>query len=815
MKKILKKVSIILTIIAILILTIWITPCFSSENSDYSLSKAELLPTVLNYIKEDYLDPNRIDPEEMFKSALDYVQSNVPEIMVTYSGDNYTVIIDRAIKKFPDKKLKHLGDLLSELKKVLSYIDLNYRGSKEKNEIEYYVIDGILSTLDPHSNHLPPEIYNEFKVGTKGHFGGLGIVIGMRDGILTVIAPLEGTPASRAGMKAKDEILQIDDESTIGMTLTEAVNLMRGKVGTKVTLTISREKFTEPITKVITRAVIEIDSVQSTIIESVPDKKIGYISINHFQENTPEEFTKALKKLHTKAKKIDGLILDLRDNPGGLLKQCTYIANNFLDNGIIVSTVMSNNKLIDKSIAYPKNTEPNYPVVVLVNDGSASASEIVAGALQHLDRSVVIGQNTFGKGSVQTLLRLKDNSAIKLTIARYLAGGEVSIQSVGLAPDILLMPATVQKDKIDLIQDQSRREEDLDKHLGKDLKLSNFDKSAYKIRHFQIPENEDEDDVSKYTKKLNFDDDYAVNIATNILSKATGWKRQEILGNIAPLIKEEQSKQDDKIAEELKKLNIDWNYGKAMGSSTIGFKVNIIQENKIVKIAKAGLDTTIEIEATNTGKADFYRLIGNSEADDKLFADKEFIFGHLAAGATGKARATFKIPESYVNKVGIFDLKFSEHFGNEPKVQSFSIPLAPRPMPKFAYKYKLAPPMKTIPVGKTINIELEIKNTGTGSTNKAIALIKNESGKGIFIEKGRIDIGELKPGEIKKTTFTFHIEPTFDKKKLKLNFTIYDLTLFASLMDDIEFSTQVGPVSPPDDTWLEGPSISITEGANV
>jgi carboxyl-terminal processing protease len=314
---------------------------------------------------------------------------------------------------------------------VLRQIEDNYVEPQDPQKLIYGAIKGMVQSLDPHSSFMTKEEHQDLLIETKGSFPGVGIELSIRDNVLTVMAPIEGTPAYEAGIKSGDKILKIDGQTTIDMTLTEAVKRIRGPKGTKVKLTIGREGAEKPLEFVITRDVIPLLSVRSYRL--TPD--IGYVRILYFQGNTSDELASHLDKLEEEGL-IKGLVLDLRGNPGGLLPQAIEVSDEFLDSGLIVSTKGRNNDQDIQVSAQKNKKERNYPIIVLVNEGSASASEIVAGALQDNKRALILGTRTFGKGSVQTILPLSDGSGLRLTTARYYTPSGRSIQVSGITPDI-------------------------------------------------------------------------------------------------------------------------------------------------------------------------------------------------------------------------------------------------------------------------------------------------------------------------------------------------------------------------------------------
>ncbi len=333
------------------------------------------------------------------------------------------------------EKLKIFTEVLEIIKK--SYVE-----EVNTEDLITGAIEGMLNSLDPYSAYLSPDMYREFEVETKGSFGGLGIEIAIKDGILTVIAPIEDTPAYRAGIKAGDKILKINGELTKGLSLMECVKRLRGPKGTEVTITIVREGFVQPKDITIMRDIIKIQSVKFRTLE----KGYGYLRLLQFQEKTSEDVAAALDALkQANPEGINGLVLDLRNNPGGLLDQAVKVTDFFLDHGVIVTIRGREEKGKEDDgekttfMAHKEGTVPSWPMVVLVNEGSASASEIVAGALQDYGRAVILGTKTFGKGSVQNIIGpLEDGSGIRLTTARYYSPNGRPIQDEGIHPDIVL-----------------------------------------------------------------------------------------------------------------------------------------------------------------------------------------------------------------------------------------------------------------------------------------------------------------------------------------------------------------------------------------
>jgi carboxyl-terminal processing protease len=351
---------------------------------------------------------------------------------------------------------------LESFSNILSIVKKNYVEDVETKNLVNGAINGMLSSLDPHSAYLTPDLYKDLQSDTQGRFGGLGIEITVKGGILTVVSPIEDTPAFKAGIKPGDQIFKIEDEFTKDMSLVDAVKKMRGLKGTKINLTIRREGAADLIDVSMIRDVIRVQAVKSRTLEP----GYGYVRLAQFQERSDRDVQRALEKLAAEKGGIKGLVLDLRNNPGGLLNQAVRVSDLFLDSGLIVYTDGRIESQKQKFFAHKEGTWMDFPLVVLVNGGSASASEIVAGALQDHQRAVVLGTKTFGKGSVQTILPLDDNSALRLTTARYFTPKGRSIQATGIVPDIVIENVVLQDGKPDDRKRPSLREENLPGHLN-------------------------------------------------------------------------------------------------------------------------------------------------------------------------------------------------------------------------------------------------------------------------------------------------------------------------------------------------------------
>ena len=413
--------------------------------------------------------------------------------------------------KKPEKEETKL-ESLAKFTRVITTVESSYADELTFSEIINKAISGLMTNLDAHSGFLDEKAFEDTKVQTQGEFGGLGITVGMKDGALTVISPIEGTPADKAGVKSNDVILRIDGNATLGITLEEAVSKMRGKPKTPITITIVRKGEPKPFDIKIIRDIIKVDSVYAKNIE---DEDILYLRVTNFDQKVTKESAKFIKEFTKNNKNAKGIILDLRNNPGGLLDQAIGLTNLFVDKGVIVSQKGRDAKENLEYSAKKDEKITDLPLVVLVNSGSASASEIVSGALQDLKRAVVIGEETFGKGSVQVILPLNEKEALKMTIARYYLPSGRTIQNKGVTPDLEVFYGKVPNDDKAFII----KETDLKQHLENELQKidDNKTESNKTINLDHNKTNTKEKDKEKIITKKDLYDDMKLKTAVDTI----------------------------------------------------------------------------------------------------------------------------------------------------------------------------------------------------------------------------------------------------------------------------------------------------------
>lgn len=738
------------------------------------------LTSVLRYLNALYVNETRLDAQKMWIAGAKQLQKRVADLIVdTENDNNVKIIVNGVSKNFDTGKIKDFDTLFEYCKDLFTHTAKNTKEKIERNEIKDTMIEGLLTPLDPHTVYMTPDIYREMEIDTVGEFGGLGIIISIRDGFLTIISPIEDTPAYRAGLKSRDRIMVIDGESTINMSLLDAVKKMRGPKNTFVELAISRKDNPELINYKLKREIINIKSVKSKLL----DNNIGYLKIKIFQNNSSKEVTDALKLLD-KDKKLAGLILDLRNNPGGPLDQAIEVSDIFVDEGTIVSTVAKGNSEINAKRATSGGLRSDCPLVVLINEGSASASEIVAGAIKYLGRGIILGTTSFGKGSVQQVERFSDGSALKLTVAQYLAAGVKSIHGIGIIPDILLDPIYIGKDEIDLFYHKNDSENDKEALFDTKYETSKLSKPTYTLKYLYSAENrksenktgekDDKDDDDSYYQASDIIDiskDYLLGFSVRLLSEFKKISKPKItLSDIGNLINSESEQNDKIITSELSKEGIDWTSGRTKDADLH------IQKFSDNFNAKSGEELSIPIELINKSSFPIFRCYAVTKSKSPILNDREFILGQIKPNETKKRVFSLKIPAKTIDGARDFSLSFSDECGKVTGNTTALVEIKSKERPILAFKYVIQNLQGDDKKSeKKIGIKLFTKNEGRGDAEDAIAAIKNLNGKGVFIENGRVSFGKVKKGEIKEGNFSFKVLKEHTKNTLEFTLTIADM----------------------------------------
>jgi carboxyl-terminal processing protease len=779
------------------------------DQQRYDLTRLEAVNETLKYIRDRYVDPDRVRPRDMLLNALDHIQRDVAQVIVLPQANGEVLIrVETQEKRIRVDNVLGPWDVAARLREVFGFLQKNLEGTEvDLRSIEYAAANGILRTLDPHSTFLSPEAYKEMNLSTSGRFGGLGIVISIRDQLLTIIRPMPGTPAGRAGLKHNDRVMKINNESTLNMPLDDAVRRLRGLPGTKVTVWIERPGEWEGAKKFeLTRELVDVASVLAQRLEG----NIGYIRLKQFQATSDKEMKEALDGFREQGP-LEGLVLDLRGNPGGLLEQAAKVSDLFVDRGVLVATVGHSEGREEKR-ATPGGTEPSYPIVVLVNGQSASASEIVAGALKNLHRAVIVGETTFGKGSVQLVFPeiTSDKAALKLTIAQYLTPGDTSIQGVGVTPHIELDPMTPDPLEMDLtLQEKSMRERDLSQHLS-NARATQPDKPAQTLRYY-LSQN---DRMSLRERGGELEDefqlDFPIRFARDLAARMPAGQTAEAqLGALNGFLEQVRDRELGKASRELEAMGIDWSVpgdGPLEGPSKNDLEVSIKTDKESDRVV-AGESMVLEVTVKNNGGAPVHRLRATTESDNPYFDEKELVFGKIAPGESktataplswcevegqGKAKPkslkrSCKIPMDALSRSDGVKVHFDAAGGHTPASAEIRPTIVALPRPLFKYAYQIADDLHgngdgLVQRGEQVTIHLKVKNVGTGRSYETQANLANRSGDGILLHRGRFDISNMMPGDVRDVSFTFDVEKQLadDEVVLSLSVGDRDLREFAS-----------------------------------
>ena len=786
----------------------------------YDLTQLQVLNRAILEVNDHYVEPERIDHRRMLLAGLNAIQRSVAPVIVRFDpteegASELQVQVNDRVQTFQTADVNSPWKLAGRFREVFAFLQANLGDEDvELRDVEYTAVNGMLRTLDPHTVLLTPDVFEEMQMSTRGEFGGLGIVISIRDGHLTVIRPMPGTPAERAGLQRNDRIVKINDESTLNMPLSEAVDRLRGPPGSPVSVFVRRRnergQWGNPQRVNLVRAVIHIESVEHRML----GEGVGYISINSFQGNTHDDLRRALADLHRQD--LRGLVLDLRDNPGGLLDQAVRIADTFLTSGTIVTTSSNDPRQREEKFAHAEGTEPDYPMAVLINGASASASEIVAGALKNHDRAVVIGQRSFGKGSVQVLNNFQDGSALKLTIAQYLTPGDVSIQGVGIMPDIAIDPMTVDREDMDLAVDPDSylREADLRSHLTSD-RVREATRSAIPLRYYLNREMRQRlREADPRDSENEEEDEFLTRFSRELLAGVQRSNRRAMLEDAQPIIARVREAEMNEAIADLRGLGVDWSEGPDAGPSTVAVEVTTDQPDNR---ARAGEPFSVRVRVTNTGSNTLHRLRGTTDSDYRLFDDRELVFGRLRPGETKEWTATLgvcstegegrqerrvcRLPRDTPDRADGIRVKFEELHGHAPEPVEIRTEVRALDRPQFAYSLHVADDIQgngdgRLQRGERASVYLRVKNVGRGRSYATHANLRNLSGRGVLLHDGRFRIDDMQPGDERLVRFSFEVLGDFEREEAKLEVSVIDADLRESVSEKLDVTLAPGGSAP-------------------
>ncbi len=751
----------------------------------HDLSALTIFNLTLVRLKENYVDATRVDPEKMLYEALDSVQFDVPEVLVEPfpDRDELVVVVNDKRQTFSTDDVDSPWRLARKLTKVFRFIEANMNAGADLAQVEYAAVNGMLSTLDPHSVLMDPEAAREMDVSTSGKFGGLGIVIRMIDRKLTVVRPIKNTPASKKGIKGGDHIVKIDGEDTENLTLNEAVDRMRGAPGSPVSLWVER-KGTDGLLRVdLVRDQIRVESVISKLLA----KNVGYIKIKSFSASTSSEVEAALDELRSQG--AGAFVLDMRGNPGGLLEQAINVSDLFVDAGTIVTTVSGRER--EPRRATRGNGDTVSPLAVLVNGGSASASEIVAGALKNLDRALIVGTRSFGKGSVQVLYDNNDGSKLKLTVAEYLTPGDRSIQSLGIVPDVALQRLYV-PDKNDAIGDWVRLlppsriwgEKDLDSHLTSAY-ARDTDQPAYQLPFLferpaakaaaeagAPPSEEDEDEALDSDEVV---EDFEIRFASALVLSSTSNTRTGLVKAVKQTVAREQAEQDKKLIAALTKLGVDWSAAPATQAEApaLAATIDVTPGGELA----AGAEVTLTGTVTNSGPGVAWRVHARVKSADPVFEDTELVFGKIAPGASKTFTAKVRLPQDGSNRVDRLAFELVEGRGQVVTAAPVEVRVVAAARPIFAYSYQLIDEGSgdgLVQKQEKLRLRVTIKNAGPGEATETTAVLRNASGDGVELDRSRHEVGKLAPGASKTVEFALELTKQLADAEAVVELMIWD-----------------------------------------
>jgi carboxyl-terminal processing protease len=714
----------------------------------YELRALAILERDLYYVEQRYVEPERIDPDAMFQAALDRVEREQPEVLLSREpgGDRLQVSVGPWSTTLALEPLRSVRDVGEELRRVAAVLDERLDAAVPRPAIEYAMINGALSTLDPHTVLLPPEQAREMEIDNQGEFGGLGIELEARNGTLTIHQPIDGTPASKAGLQAGDQIVRIEDESTVNMDISDAVTRLRGQVGTPVRILIKRKGRPDLLPVTIIRDRIKLNPVTSAMLPG----GVGYVRIKSFNSNVAVDLEEQLSALGQASRGgLRGLVLDMRGNPGGYLNQAVEVADRFIDAGVLVATVEGATGRREEQAARSPGTEAGYPIAVLVNGSSASASEIVAGAIRNLNRGVIIGERTYGKGSVQHLYENKDSSSLKLTVARYLTPGDQSIQSVGIPPDILLQPSVLRAAAAGAAGDLPvislywrewlEREADLDRHLADEAQA--LPAPALSLRYLRAESDDERADPRP-------SEDWEVMFARDVVAASPAADRVGLLKAAAAVVDARARTEERAIVDTFARLGVDWRPGPNPEAPAVRMRLDLGPDGRLV----AGEDEEISVEVVNLGEVPLHRASVWTESANPWLDERELYVGALAPGATRTVKQRVRVHDGYGDEVSEVRLHLRDPDSPRLATTTSTVQVDGQALPAFAYTLRLIDDGShetrgdgdgEPEVGERISIEVTVENIGQGAAVDGWVRLRNRAGRAVDLEGGSGRLGTL------------------------------------------------------------------------
>lgn len=780
--------------------------CAQQPKGKHDLIKMRVMNNVLAKIRTRYVEPKRLAPRKMFTKALLEIQQDVPEVIVRLKGTRAVEVqVDKAVKTFSLKKVDSPWALSTALRGVFRFMDKHLHPGTKRRNVEYAAVDGVLKTLDCHSVLLRPEFFGEMQIHTRGSFGGLGITISRcgHPQALTVVKPLPGTPAHRAGLRAGDQIVRIERESTQNLTLNEAVKRLRGKPKSKVRIWVKRKGSAAPKLFVIQRDRIQIRAVDFRMLS----QGVGYVKVKNFQYSTGWELRLALQSM--KSRGMRAVVLDLRGNGGGLLSKAIDVADAFLYSGTIVTTVEHGVKRRESRARWGRTVIGKMPLAVLVDAGTASASEIVAGALKNLDRAVIIGTRTYGKGSVQVIYPNRDRSGFKVTIAQYLTPGDRSIQGIGVIPDIELKPVTVDKDRVNYFSVGEREVREGDRACSlRRASLALRTPPQRRIFHlagkpplgFKCEPCGAGPNFKARPDRDKFFLDYPIRLGQKVVLRTRSASRKRLLAGARGLLRIQQRDQARKIGAQLKKVaKVDWSAApRGARSPRLSASLSVGQGGRTT----AGKPLKIAVTVKNAaGAGAAYQVRGLVYSTYTPLQHREVFFGKIGPGQSRTATLTVKLRKGLSARADDVSVRFFVANGRAPSAVCAVQRVTAQPKPDFVYTWQMLDDVVgngdgELQPGESVRLRMQVKNIGKGAAGETYLRLKSLSGDAVTVGRGLYSLTGLKPGATRQVTLDFKVMQQMPLPKVKLKLSVGDCTLGKSVSETLEIRIAAAAAGP-------------------
>lgn len=757
----------------------------AGERAGNSLAKLRLLTRSIGWVQSNYVVPARAKPLPMLIGALRGAESMVPDLMITPDSVEPDAVaavevrIGDRVRRFEVRDVDSLYQMNWRLLDIFGFIAEHLPSDIKPEDVEYAAINGMLSPLDEHSTFLSPDAYREMMLDTQGRFGGLGIVITSRQGVVTIVSVMEETPAAAAGLRTGDRIIEVGDESTMNMSLTAAVSRLRGEPGTDVTIQVERKGWDEPRPMTLTRAEIRVRSV----VHEDLGNGVGYVRIRNFQENTRAEVERAILGLRSKGAG-KGVVLDLRQNPGGLLDQAVEVSNLFLEQGTLVVTEGEGKRMRQEYEADGDAAFAQLPLVVLIDGGSASAAEIVAGALKNNDRAVVVGGTSFGKGTVQVMYDVAD-AALKLTVAQYLTPGDLSIQGVGVAPDLELLPVAVGKRYVTMGLLDERRPRDPKRRLEAFGTVSDTPPAGryfYLVGDVREDAEDDEEPPVEDTDKFRRDE--VIDMAHVLVRHLGGPVGRSGLANAARALDQWVADQDRRITGRMTEWGADWSPGPPHADVPVRIEWSVLPAGPL----KAGADVRLRLSALNQGSEPLHRLHCMTESDNGILDGREFVFGLLEPGKPVVREVPLKVPMDVWDRMDQVRLRLFQQESELPSPPPAFVRVTGVPRPRFAFSVQVQDSGGDglLNAGETATILVDVQNVGKGPAERLLVTLRNPEQAGINIRAGRsrFDRGLPVGGRV-QAKFRIDVRPDREPGPVVLELAVLDTRLREFLTEKI------------------------------